>query len=91
MIPTCMPRAQLRRLDLFTERDHPNTLAPLEPGGLWVVLHNRGKVRAAGRGRQVVIAGRALQQWCGARNSTRCALHGAQLPLSQQHAQLTNM
>ena len=37
---------QLRRLELFTPHDHPNTLAPLERSGLWVVLHKLGKVGA---------------------------------------------
>jgi hypothetical protein len=35
---------QLRRMELFSLKDHPNTLAPLVPGKeLWVVLHNLGK------------------------------------------------
>lgn len=35
----------LRRLALFSRREHVNSVAPLAPGDLWVVLHNLGKVR----------------------------------------------
>ena len=41
--PPCL--LQLHRWPLFTKRDHINTLAPLEPGFLWAVLHNLGEVR----------------------------------------------
>ena len=35
---------QLRVMPLFSTREHPNTLAPLAPGELWVMLHNLGEV-----------------------------------------------
>jgi hypothetical protein len=31
-------------MDLFDLKDHPNTLAPLEPDNFLVVLHNLGSV-----------------------------------------------
>ncbi len=38
---------QLRRLQLFSSQDHPNTLAPINDDELWVVLHKLGEVGAA--------------------------------------------
>lgn len=35
----------LRRLALFSRQEHVNSVAPLEPGLLWVVLHRMGPVR----------------------------------------------
>lgn len=34
----------LRSMDLFTLKDHPNTLAPLAPDNFLVMLHNLGEV-----------------------------------------------
>ena len=34
---------QVRKMPLFTLKEHVNTLAPIEEGELWVVLHNMGK------------------------------------------------
>jgi hypothetical protein len=31
-------------MDLFTLKDHPNTLAPLAPDNFLVMLHNLGEV-----------------------------------------------
>ncbi len=31
-------------MELFTLRQHINSVAPLEPGALWGVLHNLGQV-----------------------------------------------
>lgn len=36
---------QVRSLDLFSLKDHPNTLTPLEPDNFLVLLHNLGQVR----------------------------------------------
>lgn len=38
---------QVRRMPLFSSRDHPNTLAALTGDGhhIWVLLHNLGQVR----------------------------------------------
>jgi hypothetical protein len=36
---------QLHATKLFTLRQHVNTLAPLEPGSVWAVLHNLGQVK----------------------------------------------
>ena len=33
---------QLRRMDLFTERQHVNTLSPVDGSRLWAMLHNLG-------------------------------------------------
>ena len=33
-------------MPLFTSKDHPNTLAPMAPNNLLVMLHNLGDVRA---------------------------------------------
>jgi hypothetical protein len=38
--------AQVRRLDLFTAEEHVNSVAPLQAGSLWAILHNLGKVRS---------------------------------------------
>lgn len=35
---------QLKTFKMFTLKEHVNTLAPLENGKLWVVLHNLGAV-----------------------------------------------
>jgi hypothetical protein len=43
---------QVKRHMVFSPQDHPNTLAPLGPGQLWVVLHNLGEVGWAGPGVQ---------------------------------------
>lgn len=40
---------QVDRIQTYHAHDHPNTLAPLTPGMLWVVLHNHEEVRAVGR------------------------------------------
>ncbi|PNW88504.1 hypothetical protein CHLRE_01g032400v5 [Chlamydomonas reinhardtii] len=37
---------KLRSMSLFTLRQHVNTLAPLDGGSVWVVLHNLGKSEA---------------------------------------------
>ena len=51
-------------MDLFTLEDHPNTLAPLAPDNLLVVLHNLGPVRwERERVRWVVRAGKPV--WRG--------------------------
>ncbi len=38
----------VRRLPLFSLKEHLNSVAPLEPGVLWGILHNLGAVRTAG-------------------------------------------
>ena len=38
----------LRRLPLFSLKEHLNSIAPLEPGILWGILHNLGAVRVGG-------------------------------------------
>ena len=40
--------AAVRRLPLFTLKEHLNSIAPLEPGVLWGILHNLGAVRTEG-------------------------------------------
>lgn len=37
--------AVIRTLDLFTAKEHINTLAAMDDKSIWVVLHNLGKVR----------------------------------------------
>ena len=46
MLWHCM---QLRVLKLFTQKEHVNSVAPSGADSLWVILHNLGKVRQAGR------------------------------------------
>jgi hypothetical protein len=36
---------QVGRLELFTAEEHVNSVAPLQAGSLWAILHNLGKVR----------------------------------------------
>jgi hypothetical protein len=74
--PTHPPTPQVRTMPLFSLKDHPNTLAPLGPDNLLVVLHNLGTVREAGRGEggsrggggaagQGDVGGRAVGSvWC---------------------------
>ena len=35
----------LRTLDIFTVKEHINTVAVLDSSSVWVVLHNLGRVR----------------------------------------------
>ena len=37
--------AAVRTLRLFSLQEHLNSVAPLEPGVLWGILHNLGAVR----------------------------------------------
>ena len=37
--------ARARSLQLFSLKEHLNSVAPLEPGVLWGILHNLGAVR----------------------------------------------
>lgn len=55
--PPTHPPPQVRTMPLFSLKDHPNTLAPLGPDNLLVVLHNLGTVRG-GRG-----GGGAGEEW----------------------------
>ena len=54
-------------MSLFTLRQHVNTLAPLDGGSVWVVLHNLGKVRRAEHGRRPEGRGRGGEGVRGAR------------------------
>ncbi len=36
---------QTRKLELFTLKEHVNSVAPLQRGALWALLHNLGQVR----------------------------------------------
>ena len=41
---TAVSPTQVRSMELFSLRDHPNTLAPLDDDNFLVVLHNLGQV-----------------------------------------------
>lgn len=50
--PPCFP-LKLRELELFTPKEHVNTLAPTHDGKLWALLHNLGSSQLAEVRRQL--------------------------------------
>ena len=52
--------ARVRSLRLFSLKEHLNSVAPLEPGVLWGILHNLGAVR-----RGVRVKGQGLARELG--------------------------
>ncbi|CAD7696637.1 unnamed protein product [Ostreobium quekettii] len=64
---------QLRRLPLFTRKEHVNTLAPVTEGSMWAVLHNLGQSQLAkidlssgmevGRWNNVGVQSHGLVEW----------------------------
>lgn len=42
----CLSLPQVRKLEPFTAKEHVNSVAPLQRGSLWAILHNLGKARS---------------------------------------------